>query len=98
METSIHRRDIGYTIISRLEESLRQLVANKIGVLFGDFREAIPPGILEKTDDRAKSKIDDVLDFLEHTDFPDLKEIAIYKGLYRYYFEHLKGVKSTLDP
>ena len=87
MDTSIRRIDIGYTIISRFEETTRNLIAKKLLVLFGDFREGISDGILERTIKKANmSDYETPIDFLEYTDFPDLKEIITYKGLYRYYF------------
>lgn len=87
-DNSSQRRDLGYTIISRFEATLRNLISDKIKVLYGDFKEAIPDGILQKTINRAKtSEFETPLDFLEETDFSDLKDISTYRGLFRYYFD-----------
>ncbi len=87
MSNSINRRDIGYTIISRFEETIRNFITHNIRILFGDFKEGIPNGIIEKVMSRSQqSDFETPLDFLEYTDFPDLKEIILYKGVYKYYF------------
>ena len=80
----ITRRDIGYAIYSRLEESLRRLVHNGLLTLFGrDWKEHIPAGIRDKVSDKLSlSSIDDVDDpmtILEETDLPDLMEIMCFK-------------------
>ncbi len=81
------RRDICYTIISRFEQALRKLLVNKIEILYGDYMGAIPDGIIQKVTDKTGScDLKSLPDFLEETDFPDLKEISVYKKLYRYYF------------
>jgi len=84
--SSSRRRDICYTIISRFEQALRKLIVNKVEILYGNFKAAIPEGIIQKVADRAETyKLKSLPDFLEETDFPDLKEILVYKKLYRYY-------------
>ena len=87
MIDTTRRRDIGYTIISRCEISLRNLIVTKLNNLFADFTDGIPSGVLEKVKERTNnSEFKHFEEFIENTDFPDLKEICIYKGLYRYYF------------
>lgn len=87
MDKPFNRRDIGYTIISRLEESLRGFVTDKLTALFGaKYLDGIPEGIktkiLEKT---LESDWKDPMQFMEETDFPDLTEIICYKDHYQKY-------------
>lgn len=89
MTIAFNRRDIGYTIISRFEEAYRLFLAKKLSDLFGHYEEGIPNGILAKAKDRAlEDNWDGVDDLLEHTDFPDLKEICCYDSMYESYFPH----------
>lgn len=76
-----NRRDAGYTIISRFEESFRKLISSKISQAYSDFFEAIPEAIINKAQDRTRQvTIKDLSDLLENSDFPDLKEITTYKS------------------
>ena len=80
----LNHRDVGYTIISRFEETFRSFLGGKLEALYPDFRSGIPGGILQKALDRqAYDDFDSVADCLEATDFPDLKEILLYKGRYK---------------
>lgn len=89
MDTPFNRRDIGYTIASRFEESLRGFLADKISVLFANFMDGIPTGIIEKTKDRtAKSHWDGIRDFLDDSEFPDLKDIVGYNNMHKQYFSN----------
>lgn len=93
MENNFSKRDLGYTIISRFETSFRNHLCKKINILFSDYKESIPVGIIEKIKEKNKDCIiNDIYEFIEEIDFPDLKEISIYKGLYRYYFD--EGILS----
>ncbi len=84
----ITRKDIGYTVYSRLEEALRlwtrQVLLSAHG---GDWLAQIPPGIKEKVQVKLTSaaleQIDDPLVLLEETDLPDLSEIFQYRKAYR---------------
>ena len=81
------RRDVGYTIISRFEESFRFFLANKIQSLLPDYETNLPSRIIEKAKERSTNeKWDSINDFLENTDFPDLMEIVTYNGMYKSYF------------
>jgi hypothetical protein len=83
MDIVFNRRDIGYTIISRFEESFRGFLSEGLTIYFDDFLDGIPNGIVSKAKDRtAKAYFDDAIDLLENTDFPDLKETVCYKNMY----------------
>ncbi len=76
-----NRRDAGYTIISRFENSFRLFLAEKLSMMGSDFRENIPSGIIKKCEERKSSQEwEEVTDFFDETDFPDLKEITLFKG------------------
>lgn len=79
------KRDFGYTVYARLEESLRSWVSETLLTYFGqEWRSYIPEGTWEKGLERLPSEhmedIEDPLDLLEETDLTDLMEIACYKG------------------
>lgn len=83
----IRRKDIGYTLYSRLEEGLRSWVRENL-LKFGDnWRDHIPVGIWDKITDKSTAvsydKSDDPADMLEETDLPDIAEILCYKGSFK---------------
>lgn len=80
------RRDIGYTIISRFEESLRYYISNKLPIYYSVITDGIPQGVIAKVNEKTFVKATDIYDFLNETDFPDLKEIICYKGMFKEYF------------
>lgn len=83
MYSKINRRDVGYTIISRFEQCLRDFLSNRLAVSHNHFLKGIPLGIVDKAKSRSnKTEWEDSLDFLEHLDFPDLKEISCYQNSY----------------
>lgn len=78
--TISNRRDAGYTIISRFEESFRETIESFIVSKYNNFFVGIPEGVVLKANDRSSQSIwDDKTEFLQNIDFPDLKEIALYK-------------------
>lgn len=84
----ITRKDIGYTIISRLEEALRSWVRERLLNLYGDgWRAQIPDGIWPKVmtalDVTSQDAIDDPLPLLEETEFTHLKDILIYRKAFQ---------------
>ena len=80
----LNHRDIGYTIISRFEETFRSFLGGKLEKLYSNFESGIPIVILQKARDRhADDEFDSVADCLDATDFPDLKEILLFKGHYK---------------
>jgi LuxR family transcriptional regulator, glucitol operon activator len=97
MDNPLSRRDIGYTVISRFEETFRDFISEKLLMHFGAFLEGIPAGIIAKATDRSTTTWDDAIDFLEDTDFPDLKEIVCYKGMYANYFNPLEFSKKDFE-
>ncbi|PSB56131.1 ATP-binding protein, partial [filamentous cyanobacterium CCP1] len=87
MVIQLKRTDVGYTIISRFEESFRAFLSESLEILFDNYHQAIPSGIVGKAEERSqKEDWDGVDDFLEEIDFPDLKEIVLYKNQYLTYF------------
>ncbi|MCK6640512.1 MAG: NB-ARC domain-containing protein [Bacteroidia bacterium] len=87
MTTIYNRRDIGYTVISRFEETYRNYLIGKVTSRYPEFRIGIPQGIVQKVD--AKSEIlywNNIEDFFENLDFPDLFEISIYENNFKTYF------------
>jgi len=87
----LNRRDIGYTIISRFEQMLRDYIAYKISTVFSKYIHAIPEHIIKTAVDRMHTTTFDqeisLDELLENTDFIHLKEIIIYKGNYEYFID-----------
>ncbi|MGZ9735115.1 NB-ARC domain-containing protein [Flavobacterium sp. GNP002] len=76
-----NRRDAGYTIISRFEENFRYFLENALVLKYENIYENIPLGIYEKAINRNNNiPFENSTDFFENIDFPDLKEISIYKN------------------
>lgn len=87
MTAKLNRRDVGYTIISRFEEALRGFLIEALEILFDDYQEGIPAGIINKSKERSpRRSLESIADVLENADFPDLKEIVCYKNNYKTYF------------
>ena len=75
-----NRRDAGYTIISRFEESFREYLESELLLKYSNFFENIPQGIILKASERdTQLSPENPTDFFENIDFPDLKEISIYR-------------------
>src|SRR5690554_4661842 len=75
-----NRREIGYTIISRFEETFRCYLNKLLTTNYDDIFSNIPKGIIEKALERNGNSFENSLDFFENTDFPDLKEILLFKN------------------
>ena len=76
-----NRRDAGYTIISRFEDAYREFLINKLSLIQPDFFELIPQGVILKANERGNcSNWEDLEEFIINIDFPDLKEITLYKS------------------
>lgn len=87
MTTIYNRRDIGYTIISRLEETFRYFLIDRLSKKYSDYKEGIPPAIVTKVNDKSDILYwNDPIDFFENTDFPDLLEISITKDNFKDFF------------
>lgn len=88
----INRKDIGYTIYSRLEEALRSWIRENLLNLGDQWPAHIPSGVWEKAEDGSlldsRDKIDDPADLLEETDIPDLSEIVCYKNAFSVFVPH----------
>jgi len=82
----ITRKDVGYTIYSRLEESLRAWVGAGLLNFFGkDWPSHIPQGIWKKIQDKSplmsSRETEDPMIFLDETDIPDIMEIACQRSI-----------------
>jgi LuxR family glucitol operon transcriptional activator len=84
---SFSRRDVGYTVVSRFEETLRSFILRKVNILLPRWETGVPEGVLKKAKARSTGVkgFEDASDFLEATDFPDLKEIILYGGFKAYF-------------
>ena len=77
-----NRRDVGYTIISRFEETFREVLNSSLTSKYENIYNNIPKGILEKSKERCDNEFETTGDFFENIDFPDLKEISLFKDHY----------------
>ncbi|MBU1259847.1 MAG: cold shock domain-containing protein [Planctomycetes bacterium] len=84
---NINRKEIGYTIYSRLEESLRNWLREKLMQFGLPWTDHIPNGICNKIKERTyfNDEVDELSDILEETDLPDIVEIVCYKNRYSNY-------------
>jgi LuxR family glucitol operon transcriptional activator len=79
----ITRKDIGYTVYSRLEEAMRFWLRDKLLNLFGDeWRSHIPKGLWDKASDKllfaSVSDVEDPMSVLDETEIPELVQIVCY--------------------
>jgi CO dehydrogenase/acetyl-CoA synthase beta subunit len=75
-----NRRDAGYTIISRFEENFRELLLQILSLKYDNIYDNIPSGIYDKAITRNNNlTFESQSDFFENIDFPDLKEITVFK-------------------
>ncbi len=76
------RKDIGYTIYSRLERAIREWIKERFLVFGPDWPSHIPEGVLTKAlgrlDVASIQEVEDMAYILEETDFPDLGEIVCF--------------------
>lgn len=80
MSTIYNRRDIGFTIISRFEETYRNFLIEKLCNKHSDFKDGIPTSIISKLESKSSElSLSDPNEFFENIDFPDLLEISITK-------------------
>jgi tetratricopeptide (TPR) repeat protein len=90
-----NRRDAGYTIISRFEEAFRDYLIDQLLIVDPDFFNLIPHGVILKANDRAiNTDWEDYHEFIQNIDFPDLKEISLYK---KNQLSILKGIIKKED-
>lgn len=89
MNNFFDSRDYGYTIISRLEEILRQVISDYVCLSDKAYSDFIPQGVIEAAN-RRYSEIDNIDTLLENVDFIHLKEIIVYKSN----FENLINVRE----
>jgi len=88
----IDRKDIGYTVYSRLEEALRSSLRENLSKFGDEWAEHIPTGIWDKVGEKSSlasyQKADDPADMLEETNIPDLAEIVCYKNAFSVFIPH----------
>lgn len=84
-----NRRDAGYTIISRFEETFRTCIITKLSNVSNDILNSIPDGIINKVKNKLNFELDDIYDFINNLDFPDLKEITISKNNFQIITDNL---------
>lgn len=78
-----NRRDAGYTIISRFEENFRELLLQILSLKYDNIYDNVPSGIYDKAITRNNNlTFESQSDFFENIDFPDLKEITVFKDHY----------------
>lgn len=97
MKQPFTQRDIGFTIVSRLEEALRSFISEKLTNSYGvKFLEGIPDGIIRVVSEKTnETQWDDLQDFLEETNLPDLSEIICFTKNYSDIFkESIRDAKS----
>jgi tetratricopeptide (TPR) repeat protein len=83
----INKKDIGYTLYSRLEEALRLFICDKLTSLYGaKWPKNVPDHIWVKAEERSllgsRDGMDDPIKLLEEVDLPDLMEIICYQKSY----------------
>ncbi len=80
----ITKRDIGYTVYSRVEEELREWLKICLLISTDNWKKQIPDGVWLKIFDRTSSNnvdnFDDPFDVLQEIDIPDLEEIIFRKN------------------
>lgn len=81
MKIRFDARDYGYTIISRLEELLRERCVESLEGFDGKIDEVIPEGVFAAAHKREET-LSDLETLMENIDFIHLKEIFLYKQNY----------------
>ena len=82
------RRDVGYSVYSRLESAIREWIGSRLEKTYGDgWVSYIPKGIYDKCFDRLSptsgTDPNDPFLFLEQSDIPDLMEILCHKKAHK---------------
>ncbi len=88
MATIYNRRDVGYTIISRFEETYRSFLIDCLCKKYPNYQDGIPQGILIRVNGKSEIMFwEDPLEFFQSSDFPDLLEISIYQENFDVFFK-----------
>jgi len=97
----IDRKDIGYTLYSRLEEALRSWVGETLLNLGSEWASYVPPGILQRIEENSQNipfeLPEDPSEVLEETFIPDLSEIVCYKNSFDIFVKHNSLTKSEFQ-
>lgn len=98
----ITRKDVGYTIYSRLEESLRNWIAESLIKMYGEHMWShIPRGHLEKVNEKGCFKslqeLEDPRDFLEELEFIEICEIIYFEDNYTKFIPNETPDKATFQ-
>jgi tetratricopeptide (TPR) repeat protein/cold shock CspA family protein len=80
----INRKGLGYTAYSRIEDSLRSWLAEKLLTIFGaEWHAQVPEGIWKRALDALEllepAQVEHPLNLLEETTLPDLMEIVCHR-------------------
>jgi hypothetical protein len=84
-----NRRDVGYTIYSRLEEALRNWLRDRLRALYADrWSDQIPQHVWNKALEHLgdAGSISDPIELLDETDIPDIAEIVTYRKAFSDFF------------
>lgn len=81
MKMRFDARDYGYTIVSRLEEILRERCIENLEIFDGKMDEVIPQGVIAAAQKRNET-ISNIETLMENIDFIHLKEILLYRQNY----------------
>ncbi|GEM_PF-1213467 len=89
----ITRRDIGYTLYSRLEEALRTWLARRLWDYDGpQWIDQIPPAVLSAIQEKASTGVVgdlqlDPASLLEETEIPQLKEVICFRKSFQRFIQ-----------
>ncbi len=96
MKMRFDARDYGYTIISRLEEILRERCIENLGIFEGKMDEVIPQGVIVAAQKRNET-ISNIETLMENIDFIHLKEILLYRQNYLYVINDTNMEKAVFE-
>jgi LuxR family glucitol operon transcriptional activator len=97
-------KDFGYTLYSRLEETLRNWLGGRLVVLFGaDWCSHLPKGVWANARQQAAAKglselsQSDPAEFLELSYLSDLQEIVCFGGSFKLFFPEYEGGQADFQ-
>ena len=89
MQGNLSRRDLGYTIYSRVEECIRGFISPLVEMHWDERTNWVPEGVLTQAAIRNGSPdFESADEFLEYTDFSDLQRIICFKNHFRDFIAH----------
>lgn len=91
-------RVYGYEIVSNFEGAVRDFIAEFLVRLYGNkWVDNIPSGVVDSVKKKIKYPLQNLTnphDFLEETDFPNLKEIMAYQDHFNYASEFFGAIEK----